>query len=77
VPKEVESWLEDLPQKMQHNKELTESLPWDISWLVNHVRVPVDYTKIVIDKIIMRLRKPGTNKWISGPGTHEKTITLS
>ena len=74
LPKEIEARMHQVALKTK--KEKDKDLVQDISWLINHIQTPVDYTRIVIDIIIKRLKKRGANKWISGPAKNMETISL-
>lgn len=76
LPKEIELWWERVGRKINRKNEISNGPPNDIQWLVNLVKTCVKYTKIAINRTILRLKKPGANIWISGPGKNEKTISL-
>lgn len=64
-----------LSQKLKMKGKNGNTVPIHL-WFTDSIQTVVEYTAIAIDKIMLRLSKPGANKWISGPGSNFEHFSL-
>jgi len=69
--------LKEHAEARKNRSELKSSASDDnLDYLVEKAETAKKYLQIIIDRLILRFRKAGANRWISGPGRCAELFSL-